>query len=99
MISLNRAYTIENGLSFDDNVGIFAGSGNPEIEDDGVPEGSIYIQFNNGTSNKLWQKTGSLTSNWTEITTGTSGLDVDDILINQFSETLVNESGNVLTRS
>lgn len=72
MISLDKAFTIKNGLTINDDIGIFAGNNNPEIEDTtSVPIGSIYIQFGyqTGDSIGLWQK--QINTSWGLISSST----------------------------
>ncbi len=53
MMQIINAFDAMDGITFSDIVGIFAGTGAPQPQDDGtVPDGSIYIQSPAG----LWQK-------------------------------------------
>jgi hypothetical protein len=66
MISIERAFNVgPNGLSLDDEVGIFSISdeNDPRLVDSDAPTGSIFL----GRDGSLWQKTGETITNWVMI--------------------------------
>ena len=60
MSQLDEAFTVP-GLSLDDELGIFYGSGDPSISGFEAPLGSLYLRVGTGS---LYQKSGVLDTGW-----------------------------------
>lgn len=58
-IDVNKSFSIDNGLSFNDSVYIFEGEEDPSVAlaSSDVVTGSVYINYSNGINLGMYQKT------------------------------------------
>ena len=72
MADFDRSFSIsEDGLSFDDNVGILAGADDPSSAGQAAPVGSLYIRAD--ASGVLYIKTNTGDTDWSPVGAAGSG--------------------------
>lgn len=66
MADISLSFSVENGISLDDEVGIFTGTVDPSVTGESAPLGSLFIRQNGS----LYQKIGPSTTDWMRFTQG-----------------------------
>jgi len=73
MAVFDKAFSITNdGLSFDDVVGILAGADDPSITGQAAPVGSLYLRSD--ASGILYIKTNTGDTNWSQVGASSGGI-------------------------
>lgn len=66
MADIGLSFSVENGISLDDEVGIFTGIVDPSVTGENAPLGSLFIRQNGS----LYQKIGAGLTDWMRFTQG-----------------------------
>ena len=91
MAQIDRAFEVENGISFDDEILIHYTATDPTSGGGyEAPKGSLLLQKPAAGDAKMWLKTGDGNTAWSDISEGGSGNDTQD---HQYKVT----AGNTIT--
>ena len=65
MADISKFFHPKNGISFDDETGIFYGTADPSTTEEVAPKGSFYLRKTASGISEFWKKFGSdMISNW-----------------------------------